>query len=164
MWQRARDAETAVATPVPSAAPSGRGRGRGRGGIKRRAADQPDGQPTPKKSARLMDDSSLMESPHIAPAPAKGLLASAAVVEESVEGTPADEDSTPASPEPVNLFNGVSSAAYNRAQGKMHSREKSPPLPKNIGEPDEYGLRVYNQRPSLREKSANSRVLAPHVF
>lgn len=164
MWQRARDAEAVVVSNVPSSAPSGRGRGRGRGGIKRRAADQPDGQPTPKKSARLMDDSSLLEPAHVAPAPAKGLLASAAVVEDREEGTPADEDSVPASPEPPNLFNGISSAAYNRAQGKLHSREKSPPLPKNIGEPDEYGLRVYNQRPGFREKSSSSRVLAPHVF
>ena len=164
MWQRARDAETTVTTSVPSGESRGRGRGRGRGGIKRKAADQPGGQPTPKKSARLMDDSSLLEPAHIAPAPAKGLLASAAVVDEPDEGTPGDEDSVPASPEPPGLFNGISSAAYNRAQGKLAAREKSPPLPKNIMEPDEYGVRAYNPRPMMRDKGANSRVLAPHVF
>lgn len=167
MWKRARKIDSAASTAVSASSGSagrGGGRGRGRGGIKRRAADQPDGQPTPKKSARLMDDIQLLETGDMAPAPSKGLLASAAEVDSPVEGTPGDEDSVPASPEPLNLFNGVSSSAYNRAQGKLSAREKSPPLPKNIAEADEYGVRIYNQRLTMREKATNSRIIAPHVF
>lgn len=162
MWQKARDADAAVAAVV-AAAPT-KGKGRGRGINKRRAADQPEGQPTPKRSARGVDDSQLMGSTPITPAPAKGLLASAAEVELHPDGTPADEESVPASPEPPGLLNGSFTASQGRLQSKLHAREKSPPLPKNAAEPDEYGFRIYNQRPSMREKWVNSRVLAPRPF
>ncbi|KAI9167483.1 hypothetical protein HJFPF1_03611 [Paramyrothecium foliicola] len=162
MWQKARDADAAVATVV-TAAPT-KGKGRGRGINKRRAQDQPEGQPTPKRSVRGVDDSQLIEPSPITPAPAKGLLASAAEVELHPDGTPADEESVPASPEPPNLVNGSFTAAQGRLQAKVLAREKSPPLPKNAAEPDEYGFRIYNQRPSMREKWVNSRVLAPRPF
>ncbi|KPM46101.1 hypothetical protein AK830_g561 [Neonectria ditissima] len=160
MWQKARDAEAAVAatTTVISAPARGGGRGRGRGGTKRRAQEQPEGQPTPKKSTRLLDAAGM------GPAPAKGLLASALEVEDTPEGTPGDEDSVPASPEPPNFLNGLAPAALTKAQGKLPSREKSPPLPKNISDPDEYGFRIYNQRSTFREKGGNSRLFAPHLF
>ncbi|KAK7415098.1 hypothetical protein QQX98_006130 [Neonectria punicea] len=160
MWQKARDAEAAVATTttVTSAPTRGGGRGRGRGGIKRRAQEQPEGQPTPKKSTRLLDAAAM------GPAPAKGLLASALEVEETPEGTPNDEDSVPASPEPPSFLNGFAFLPVAKAQGKLPSREKSPPLPKNISDPDEYGFRIYNQRSTFREKGGNSRLLAPHLF
>lgn len=162
MWQKARDADAAVAatTTVPSA-PTRGGRGRGRGGIKRRALEQPDGQPTPKKSTRGTSD--LLGTP-MGMAPSKGLLASAAEVEDTPEGTPGDEDSVPASPEPPNFFNGLAPAALAKAQGKLPSREKSPQLPKNISDPDEYGFRIYNQRSNFREKGGNSRLITPHLF
>lgn len=160
MWQKARDSEIAHAA-VAAAAPS-KGKGRGRGANKRRAQEQPDGQPTPKKNTRSNDD--LVEQSNSAPAPAKGLLASAAEVEANPEGTPADEDSVPASPEPPSFINGIDSAALNKPSGKLTAREKSPPLPKNISDPDEYGFRIYNQKPSLREKGINSRLFAPRSF
>ncbi|KFA75174.1 hypothetical protein S40288_02815 [Stachybotrys chartarum IBT 40288] len=163
MWQRVRDADAAVAASA-AAAPA-KVKGRGRGINKRRAQDQPDGHPTPKKSTRgTADDSQLLLQSHMAPTPAKGLLASAAEVEVEPEGTPADEDSVPASPEPLGLPNGLSSAAQVKAQGKVSAREKSPPLPKNAAEPDEHGFRLYNQRLSTREKWTNSRFLAPRLF
>ncbi|KAF4975204.1 hypothetical protein FZEAL_7974 [Fusarium zealandicum] len=162
MWQKARDNEAAVAATV--AAVPAKGRGRGRGANKRRAQEQPEGQPTPKKNTRSSDD--IVGSPSLAaPAPAKGLLASAAEVEATPEGTPPESDSTPASPEPPAFVNGFTPAAIAKAQGiKLPAREKSPQLPKNISEADEYGFRIYNQRPSLREKGINSRLLAPRLF
>lgn len=163
MWRKARDPDASAAVPRESSAAPTRGRGRGRGGagIKRRAADLLDGQSTPKRSARNMDDSQLLAPAPMAPAPMKGLLASAANVDEDPEGTPAEEESVPASPEPT-LLNGNGSFT-GRASSRQQAREKSPPLPKNIGEPDDYGVRTYNQRPSMREKGINSRILAPHV-
>ncbi|KHO00759.1 uncharacterized protein MAM_01537 [Metarhizium album ARSEF 1941] len=165
MWRKARDPEASAATPRESSAAPTRGRGRGRAGpasgIKRRAVDQPDGQSTPKRSTRNVDDNQLLAPAPIAPAPMKGLLASAANVDEEPEGTPGEEESVPASPEPP-LLNGNGSLS-GRALSRQQAREKSPPLPKNIGEPDEYGVRTYNQRPSMREKGINSRILAPHV-
>lgn len=96
----------------------------------------------------------------MAPAPAKGLLASAAEAEAHPNGV-AEEESVPASPEPASLTNGTGAAA--RDPSKLHAREKSPPLPKNVGEPDEYGIRLYNQR-GPREKILTSRFMAPPVF
>ncbi|KAH7143928.1 hypothetical protein EDB81DRAFT_511476 [Dactylonectria macrodidyma] len=162
MWQKARDADAAVAatTVVPSA-PTRGGRGRGRGGTKRRAPEQPEGQPTPKKTTRGTSD---LLGASMAPAPAKGLLASAAEVEDTPEGTLGDEDSVPASPEPPSFLNGVTPASFVKAQGKLPSREKSPQLPKNISDPDEYGFRIYNQRSNFREKGGNSRLVTPHLF
>ncbi|KAI5459871.1 hypothetical protein BGZ63DRAFT_259898 [Mariannaea sp. PMI_226] len=177
MWQKARNAEAAVAapsvpttanvssanTPSTSAPTSTRGgRGRGRGGIKRRAADQPEGQPTPKKSTRSTEDLSVGAGTR-GPAPAKGLLASAAEVEETPEGTPGDEESVPASPEPPIFTNGYVSAALIKAP-RLPAREKSPPLPKNITEPDEFGFRIYNQGRSFRDRAGNSRLLTPHLY
>lgn len=160
MWQKARDAEAAVAAAALVSGPA-KGKGRGRGVNKRRAQDQPDGQPTPKKNTRGADD--LLAPPTLAPpAPAKGLLASE--VEVDPEGTPGDEESVPASPEPPNLSNGLAPTALVKTRGRLSAREKSPPLPKNIAEPDEYGFRIYNQRPSLRDKGINSRLLAPRSF
>lgn len=162
MWQKARDAEAAA--PQVAIAPTNTrgGRGRGRGGIKRRAAEQPEGQPTPKKVTRGTEDTADAEAR--GPAPAKGLLASAAEVEETPEGTPGDEESVPASPEPPVFPNGFASAALMKAQRKLPAREKSPPLPKNTTEPDEYGFRVYNQGRTFRDRAGNSRLLAPHLF
>ena len=167
-WQKARDADaaaaaaaaaaTASAANTPSSAPT-RGRGRGRGGIKRKAMGDPDAQPTPKRSTRNTDDSLLAPAP-MAPAPAKGLLASAAEADLDPEGTPAEDRSPSGTPEPGS-FN---AAIQSRLPGKQSAREKSPPLPKNIAEPDEYGVRTYNQRPSLRDKAMNSRILAPRMF
>lgn len=177
MWQKARDTEAAAASAAAaaasanttsstsSAANSGgtRGRGRGRGGVKRRATDQPEGQSTPKRSTRNTDDSSqLLHSLSMAPAPAKGLLASAAEADLPPEGTPAEDESPSGSPEPTNLANGSApSASQTKQQGKVHAREKSPALPKNVAEPDDFGVRIYNQRPSFRDKGLNSRLLAP---
>ncbi|KAF5007033.1 hypothetical protein FDECE_6623, partial [Fusarium decemcellulare] len=160
MWQKARDVEAATAAVV-AAAPA-KGRGRGRGANKRRAQEQPEGQPTPKKNTRSSDD--IVRSPSLAaPAPAKGLLASAAEVEATPAGTPPESDSAPASPEPPAFVNGFVPAAISRVQNaKLPPRDKSPPLPKNISDPDEYGFRIYNQRPSLREKGINSRLLVPY--
>ncbi|KAM0436044.1 hypothetical protein ACHAPT_002936 [Fusarium lateritium] len=161
MWQKARDAEAAIAAAAAAAPTKGRGR---RGVNKRRAQEQPEGQPTPKKNTRSS------ASPAIpALAPAKGLLASAAEVEATPAGTPPESDSPPASPEPPALRNGVPppaaiATAISKVQNvaKLSAREKSPPLPKGIGETDEYGFRIYNQRPSMREKGINSRILTPH--
>ncbi|OAA44783.1 hypothetical protein NOR_03537 [Metarhizium rileyi] len=165
MWRKARDPEASAATPRETSAAPARGRGRGRGagasGVKRRAVDQPDGQSTPKRSTRNTDDNQLVAPEPIAPAPMKGLLASAANVDKDPEGTPGEEESVPASPEPP-LLNG-NGPFPGRALSRQQAREKSPPLPKNIGEPDDYGVRTYNQRPSMREKGINSRILAPHV-
>ncbi|CAH0043271.1 unnamed protein product [Clonostachys solani] len=166
MWQKARDAEAeaaaAVAAAAASSASSGlsaaptRGRGRGRGGIRRRLLEQPDGATTPKRSSRLAaDDSQLLTNIPIAPA--KGLLASAAEVEKAPEGTPGEEESASGTPEPSGFF----SAMQARQQGRLGTREKSPPLPKHVAEPDEHGVRVYNQRPSVRDKILNSRIIAP---
>ena len=153
MWRKAHKTEAAASSGHSG---SGRGRGRGRGGIRRRALDQQhaDGQTTPKRSSRNTDDSQLLGADPIAPAPMKGLLASAANVDEDPEATPGEEESVPASPE----ASGVNGAARNQ---KQDAREKSPPLPKNIGEPDEYGVRSYNQRASMRAMGLNSRFLAP---
>ncbi|EHK18774.1 uncharacterized protein TRIVIDRAFT_112530, partial [Trichoderma virens Gv29-8] len=163
MWQKVRDAEAAAAivsaTTSSSGTRGGRG-GRGRGSNKRRAQDAPDGQPTPKKSTRSNFDSQLLPAAPIAPA--KGLLATE--IEAHIEGAPVEEDSAPASPEPVIIPNGATSTALVKSNGKLSAREKSPPLPKNISEPDEYGCRMYNQRPSMKEKGINSRLLAPRLF
>lgn len=126
--------------------------------MKRRAVDQPDGQSTPKRSTRNLDDGQLLAPAPIAPAPMKGLLASAANVDEDPEGTPGEEESVPASPEPPNFLNG----STGRSQ-KQLAREKSPPLPKTIGDPDDYGVRTYSQRPAMRAAGINSRILAPHA-
>ncbi|KAF7553092.1 hypothetical protein G7046_g7196 [Stylonectria norvegica] len=160
MWQKARDANAAMAAAV-AVAPV-KGKGRGRGVNKRKTQEQPEGQPTPKRSTRNSDE--VIDAPSLAPAPAKGLLASAAEVEANPEGTPGDEDSMPASPEPPNPFNGVGPTSSAKTLGKLTAREKSPPLPKNITEPDDYGFRIYSQKPSLREKGINSRLLAPRMF
>ncbi|KAH7326391.1 hypothetical protein B0I35DRAFT_133673 [Stachybotrys elegans] len=160
MWQKARDSDAAVAAAA-AAAPV-KGKGRGRGANKRKAQEQLDGQPTPKKSTRGADDNQLIAPPVMAPA--KGLLASAAEVDEPPEGTPADEDSVPASPEAASFGNGLFSSLQPKVNSKLSAREKSPPPPKNAADPDEYGFRVYNARPSLREKWVNSRLLAPHLF
>ncbi|KAH0523626.1 hypothetical protein TsFJ059_008603 [Trichoderma semiorbis] len=163
MWHKVRDAEAAAAavttTTTSTGTRGGRG-GRGRGSNKRRAQDQPDGQPTPKKTTRSNFDSQLLPAAPIAPA--KGLLATE--IEAHIEGAPAEEDSAPASPEPVVIPNGATSTAVVKSNGKQSAREKSPPLPKNISEPDEYGCRMYNQRPSMKEKGINSRLLAPRLF
>ncbi|KAH6965313.1 hypothetical protein EDB82DRAFT_435684 [Fusarium venenatum] len=171
MWQKGRDNEVAataaVSAPVTSApaAPVKSTRGRGRGANKRRAQDQPEGQPTPKKNTRSNPDDAAASPSLSAPAPAKGLLASAAEVEATPEGTPAESDSTPASPEPPAFVNGIAHAAVARAQNlRLPAREKSPPLPKNMGEPDEYGFRMFNQKPSMREKGINSRLFVPRPF
>lgn len=159
MWRRVRDADAAAAAAALKE--PAKGRGRGRGIAKRRAQDQPDGQPTPKKSARLAEDSAIDEDRITsAPAPAKGLLASAAEAEAHPNGV-VEEESVPASPEPVSLTNGTTSGAKDSS--KLHAREKSPPLPKNLGEADEYGIRLYNQR-GPREKALTSRFMAPPVF
>lgn len=165
MWRRGRDADAASAAASVNAPAKGRGRGRGAGaagaGIsKRRAQDQPDGQPTPKKSTRGTEEAALLEQQRMGPAPAKGLLASAAEAEAHPNGV-AGEESMPASPEPANLANGTSAAAKDPS--KLHAREKSPPLPKNIGEPDGYGVRLYTQR-GPREKAMTCRFMAPPVF
>ncbi|KAL7960616.1 hypothetical protein V8C34DRAFT_302923 [Trichoderma compactum] len=163
MWHKVRDAEAAAAavsaTTTSSGTRGGRG-GRGRGSNKRRAQDQPDGQPTPKKTTRSNFDSQLLPAAPIAPA--KGLLATE--IEAHIEGAPAEEDSAPASPEPVIIPNGATTSAVAKSNGKQSAREKSPPLPKNISEPDEHGCRMYNQRPSMKEKGINSRLLAPRLF
>ncbi|PNP38041.1 hypothetical protein TGAMA5MH_10140 [Trichoderma gamsii] len=162
MWQRARDAEAAAAiTAAASSSGSRGGRGRGRGSNKRRAQDQPEGQPTPKKSTRSNFDSQLLQAAPIAPA--KGLLATE--IEAHIEGALAEEESAPASPEPVSMPNGgAASSTVAKFNGKLSAREKSPALPKNIGEPDEHGCRTYNQRPSMKEKGLASRLLAPRLF
>ncbi|KAH8123985.1 hypothetical protein FP744_10003212 [Trichoderma asperellum] len=161
MWQRARDAEAAAATAAAASSSGSRGgRGRGRGSNKRRAQDQPEGQPTPKKSTRSNFDSQLLQAAPIAPA--KGLLATE--IEAHIEGAPAEEESAPASPEPVSMPNGATSSAVVKFNGRLSAREKSPPLPKNIGEPDEHGCRTYNQRPSMKDKGLSSRLLAPRLF
>ncbi|KAF4446021.1 hypothetical protein F53441_10299, partial [Fusarium austroafricanum] len=161
MWQKGRDNEAAATAAVTTAAAAPtKGRGRGRGANKRRAQEQPEGQPTPKKNTRSNAD----DAPLAAPAPAKGLLASAAEAEATPEGTPAESDSTPASPEPPAFVNGITPAAIARAQSKLPARERSPPLPKNMGEQDEFGCRMYNQKPSMREKGINSRLLVPRPF
>lgn len=159
MWRRVRDADAAIA--ASSAAAPSKGRGRGRGINKRRAQDAPEGQPTPKKSTRGVDDTGLLEPAQLGPAPAKGLLASAAEAESHLQdGTP-EEESVPASPEPPGMSS--SSSDDSQAKEKMHAREKSPPLPKNLGEPDEYGFRTYNQR-GPRERALTSRLMAPPIF
>ncbi|KAJ4264910.1 hypothetical protein NW762_005153 [Fusarium torreyae] len=166
MWQKARDNEAAaVAAVAAAAAAPAKGRGRGRGANKRRAQEQPEGQPTPKKNTRSNAEDAVASPSLAAPAPAKGLLASAAEVEATPEGTPAESDSTPASPEPPAFVNGITPAAVARVQSlKLPAREKSPPLPKNISDRDEHGFRIYNQRPSLREKGINSRLFVPRPF
>lgn len=160
MWRRGRDADAASAAASVNAPAKGRGRGRGTGISKRRAQDQPDGQPTPKKSTRGTEEAALLEQEHMGPAPAKGLLASAAEAEAHPNGI-AEEESMPASPEPTGLPNGASAATKDPS--KLHAREKSPPLPKNIGEPDEYGVRLYAQR-GPREKAITSRFMAAPAF
>ncbi|KAL7788302.1 hypothetical protein V8C37DRAFT_238944 [Trichoderma ceciliae] len=162
MWQKVRDAEASAAVVSAPASSSGSrgGRGRGRGSNKRRAQDQPDGQPLPKKTTRSNYDSQLL--PATPMAPAKGLLATE--MEAQIEGAPAEEDSAPASPEPTSLSNGATSSTIVKFNGKLSAREKSPSLPKNIAEPDEHGCRMYNQRPSMKEKGINSRLLAPRLF
>ncbi|KIL95291.1 hypothetical protein FAVG1_00027 [Fusarium avenaceum] len=168
MWQRGRDNEAAATAAVTAAAAAPvKGRGRGRGVNKRRAQEQPDGQPTPKKNTRSNAEDAAADSPsHTAPAPAKGLLASAAEAEATPAGTPAESDSTPASPEPPAFPNGgMVPAAVARVQNtKLSARERSPPLPKNMGEPDEFGFRMYNQKPAMREKGINSRLFVPRPF
>ncbi|KAF4987076.1 hypothetical protein FGRMN_10545 [Fusarium graminum] len=167
MWQKARDNE-AAATAAVAAAAAAPAKGRGRGGRsinKRRAQEQPDGQPTPKKNTRSNADDAAASPSHAAPAPAKGLLASAAEVEATPAGTPAESDSSPASPEPPAFVNDIAPAAVARVQSlKLPARDKSPPLPKNMGEPDEFGFRMYNQKPSMREKGINSRLFVPRPF
>lgn len=167
MWQKARDVESAASATsaaasaaAPTSTPSSsRGRGRGRGGIKRKPMGDPDGQPTPKRSTRNTDESLLPSEP-VAPAPAKGLLASAAEADMTPEGTAAGDDESPsATPEPGSFYANVQA----KMPEKMAAREKSPPLPKNVGEPDEHGVRRYNQRPYMRDKSMASRLLAPPV-
>lgn len=156
MWRRARDAEAALAAAATAAPKANRARARVLS--KRRAQDQPDGQPTPKKSARGLDDDAIIEDA-VGHAPAKGLLASAAEAEAHPDGVE-EEDSVPASPEPTGTAAGTS-------QGKDAStiqREKSPALPKNIGDADEYGFRLYNQRSSTRASGASSRLFAPRIF
>ncbi|GKU03261.1 hypothetical protein FLAG1_05727 [Fusarium langsethiae] len=171
MWQKGRDNEVAataaVSAPTTSApaAPVKSTHGRGRGANKRRAQDQPEGQPTPKKNTRSNPDDAAASPSLSAPAPAKGLLASAAEAEATPEGTPAESDSTPASPEPPAFVNGIAPAAVARAHNlRLPAREKSPPLPKNMGEPDEYGFRMFNQKPSMREKGISSRLFVPRPF
>ncbi|KAF5017847.1 hypothetical protein F66182_10195, partial [Fusarium sp. NRRL 66182] len=166
MWQKARDNDAAAVAAVTTvAAAPVKTRGRGRGANKRRAQEQPEGQPTPKKNTRSNPEEPAGSPSHAAPAPAKGLLASAAEAEATPEGTPAESDSTPASPEPPAFANGITPAAVARAQSlRLPARERSPPLPKNISDPDEYGFRIYNQRPSLREKGINSRLFVPRPF
>ncbi|KAG6025158.1 hypothetical protein E4U41_001598 [Claviceps citrina] len=167
MWRKHRQVEAAAAAPKESTSAPTRGRGRGRGaaGVKRRAVDQPEGQTTPKRSARNVDDSQLLAPVSMAPAPMKGLLASAANVDQVPEAANGEEESVPASPE-APLVNGSAGIASgpSRVQSRKLAREKSPQLPKNIGEPDDYGVRTYNQRPSMREKSTNNRILAPRPF
>lgn len=165
MWHKVRAADAALAAVTAAAPPPpptrGRGRGRGGGGIKRKPQEQPEGTPTPKRSARVAYDSQIM--PTMAPAPAKGLLASAAEVESHPEGNVADDESAPGSPEPANMANGASFTSLDRGQGKALAREKSPPLPKYAAEPDEHGVRSYIQRPS-KDKGVNNRFLAPRLF
>ncbi len=161
MWRRVRDADAAMAAAAASA-PS-KGRGRGRGINKRRAQDPPDGQPTPKKSTRGVDDTGLLEPAQLGPAPAKGLLASAAEAEAHAQDAHIEEESVPASPEPQGLPNGSYGAGQSKDQSRLHAREKSPPLPKNLGEADEYGFRTYNSR-GPRERALTSRMMAPPIF
>lgn len=162
MWQMARDndaaaAATAAASVVAttSSAPErGRGRGRGRGGIKRKPAGDPDGAPTPKRSTRNTVDDILT-----APVPAKGLLASAAEADLPAE-TPFGE-SPDATPEPSSFMATLKSKLEDQPD---NPREKSPPLPRNISDPDEFGVQIYNAKPSVRERATNSRFLAPRLF
>ncbi|PTB67835.1 hypothetical protein BBK36DRAFT_156196 [Trichoderma citrinoviride] len=164
MWQRARDAEAATAAAAAAAAASsgtrgGRG-GRARGGVKRRAQDQPEGQPTVKKTTRSNFESQPLPTTPITPA--KGLLATE--IESHTDGAPVEEDSGPVTPEPVIASNGVTPVVVARSDSKLGAHERSPPLPKNISDADEYGCRMYNQRPSAKERGANSRLLVPRLF
>lgn len=171
MWQRARDAAAAVAAAAAAAAPAAaptsgytRGRGgRGRGGLKRKPTGQPEGQSTPKRSTRNTEDAQLLLDASMAPAPAKGLLASAAEADIPPEGTPEERDSTSGSPEPMSFNSGISDMNA-KLQGKLHAREKSPPLPKNVEEMDEYGCRSYKQKPAGRDRGTNSRFITPQAI
>lgn len=167
MWQKARDHDAATAAAAISnaaitaatvtTAPT-RGRGRGRGGIKRKPAGDPDGVPTPKRSTRNTTDDILAAS--VAPVPAKGLLASAAEADLPAE-TPFEDVSPGATPEPSSFMATLSSKIGPNLDDP---REKSPPLPRNLNDPDEYGIRLYNSKPSMRAQAANSRLLAPLIF
>ncbi|KAK1247994.1 hypothetical protein MKX07_000882 [Trichoderma sp. CBMAI-0711] len=164
MWQRARDAEAATAAAAAAAAAAsgtrgGRG-GRARGGAKRRAQDQPEGQPAVKKTTRSNFESQPLPTTPITPA--KGLLATE--IESHIDGAPVEEDSGPVTPEPVIAPNGVTTVAVARSDSKLGAHERSPPLPKNISDPDEYGCRTYNQKPSAKERGANSRLVVPRLF
>lgn len=169
MWAKARDAESASsAAPAPSASSTPASRGRGRGGragyAKRRALEQPEAQPTPKRATRSFcaDLQLYSPAPLPAPAPAKGLLASAAEIEEAqAELTQPEEDSVPASPEPPALPNDSFNSALAKSQEAMSARERSPPLPRHIGDPDDHGVRIYHQKPSQKDKGVNSRIFAP---
>ena len=165
MWRRARevDAVAANSSSASTSTPSTRGRGRGRGSNKRRALEPPEAQPTPKRSTRgLVDDSQLLAPRASAPTPAKGLLASAAQAE--AEEAVLDEESIPASPEPPSMANGGFASALTKDQQNLPAREKSPLPPKNAADPDDFGVRIYNQKPSMKERGINSRLLAPHLF
>ncbi|KAH0495420.1 hypothetical protein TgHK011_008975 [Trichoderma gracile] len=164
MWQRARDAEAATAAAAAAAAAAsgtrgGRG-GRARGGAKRRAQDQPEGQPAVKKTTRSNFESQPLPTTPITPA--KGLLATE--IESHTDGAPVEEDSGPVSPEPAIAPNGAAAVSVARSDSKLGAHERSPPLPKNISDPDEYGCRTYNQKPSAKERGANSRLVVPRLF
>lgn len=158
MWQRARDAVEAAAAAAnaaasENAATSGRGKGRGRGANKRKPNELAEGPPTPKRS-RGADVGRLLDAALSAPAPAKGLLASAAAVDQVAEGTPGDVNSISGTPEPGGYFE-------SRNQEDIPLRARSPPLPKKLTEPDEHNVRMYWQTKNNRDKPNSNRFLVP---
>ena len=160
MWGKARE-NTGAAVKAAlgmTTTGNGKGRGRGRGPNKRKPQDQPEDQPTPKRSARNGGPRLYDDGPMIAPKPAKGLLASAAIAEEEREASP--EESNPASPD--GQTNGDEPGTKSKAE--LPARLRSPPPPKSATEADEYGARLYSQRPSLRAAGINSRIFAPRLF
>ncbi|KJZ72831.1 hypothetical protein HIM_07775 [Hirsutella minnesotensis 3608] len=157
MWHLAQAREAEAQAEKEAAAAAKVKATKGKGIAKRKPLGQPEGQPTPKKTTRnSTKNAQLLPPAELSnPPAAKGLLAAAKeAAEETTDNTPvAEEDSVPTSPEANSPRNGNTD---------IPKAQRSPKLPRNVSEPDEFGVRSYHARTT--DKVQHFRLRVPRTF
>ncbi|KAK1756036.1 hypothetical protein QBC47DRAFT_359761 [Echria macrotheca] len=127
---------------------------------KRKAADQPDGQPSAKIATTTEGNDGMPAMPRHA----SGLLSAVEALEER-SSTPAESSSnapTPV-PEPADAPSpGAAEQAPTSGEGVSTDAFEVPP-PRYATGPDEYGVRIVARR-NYRNEIPNNRIVVPNIF